>query len=576
MGVFSKLKHTKLRTRLLLSYFLACFVPLVITLILLGRYSEKRLEDSIREFTTVYSSQITENVNSFIHDFDMITKSILVDGELLEDLSRCYELSTTEQVEYMQDAKKLMTRAATLLESANSISFYSANGELYNYGISNDPTSASTMVSSDWFLELIQKEEAINITGMHNVPYKLFEDDEARYVTFSRRIYNYEYKYIGTLLVDYKPDDLVKINEDSFDYEFLKNSRIRIWNKDDKLIYDSNLGEPLEEKMIEYSSSTEGNTLRVKIEIPRSNLRFHSKAVGYVALLSSLVGFILVALISLPISKDITSPIRNLQHQMNLAEEGEYEILVEDDATQEMKDLIDNYNKMILKIKQLITDVYLADIKQKNAKLLALQTQINPHMLYNTLEAIRMKALTQGDMEVASMVKALARMFRTMLSTKSTHFVREEVAYTKDYMVLQNVRNPGMYELEVDIPDAILDCILLPMVLQPLVENAIKHGYKGKGDALLIKMVGYKDRDDIVIDVMNNGKVIDDERIAELNRMIEMPLDVQDNDKIGLVNIAERIRLRYGSDYGLKVLSSENGDVCIRIRFPETYEGEDN
>lgn len=576
MGIFSKLKHTKLRTRLLLSYFISCFVPLVIALILLGRYSEKRLEDSIREFTTVYNSQIIENVNSFIHDFDMITRSLLVDGELLEDLSRFDKLSTIEQVEYMQDAKKLMARAATLLESANSISFFSANGELYNYGISNDPTSASAMVSSDWFLELLQKDEAINITGMHNVPYKLFEPDDTMYVTFSRRMYNYEYEYIGTLLVDYSPDDLVKINEDVFDYEFLKDSRIRIWNKDGKLIYDSNFGAPIEDEMIEYSSSTEGNALSVKIDIPRSNLRFHSKAVGYVALLSSFVGFILVALISLPISKDITSPIRNLQHKMNLAEEGEYEILVEDDATQEMKDLIDNYNKMILKIKQLITDVYLADIKQKNAKLLALQTQINPHMLYNTLEAIRMKALTQGDMEVASMVKALARMFRTMLSTKSTHFVREEVAYTKDYMVLQNVRNPGMYELEVDIPDAILDCILLPMVLQPLVENAIKHGYKGKGDALLIKMVGYKDRDDIVIDVMNNGKVIDDERIAELNRMIEMPLDVQDNDKIGLVNIAERIRLRYGSDYGLKVLSSENGDVCIRIRFPETYEGEDN
>lgn len=574
MSVFSKIKHTKLRTRLLLSYFIACFVPLVITLILLGEYSEKRLEDSIREFTTVYSSQITENVNSFIHDFDMITKSILVDGELLEDLSRFDDLSTIERVEYMQDAKKLMARAATLLESANSISFYSANGELYNYGISNDPTSASAMVSSDWFLELIQKDDAINITGMHNVPYKLFEADDTMNVTFSRRIYNYEYEYIGTLLVDYSPDDLVKINEEVFDYEFLKDSRIRIWNKDGKLIYDSSFGVPLDDEMIEYSSITEGNALSVKIDIPRSNLRFHSKAVGYVALLSSLVGFILVALISLPLSKDITRPIRHLQHQMNLAEEGEYEILVDDDATQEMKDLIDNYNKMILKIKQLITEVYLADIKQKNAKLLALQTQINPHMLYNTLEAIRMKALTQGDMEVSNMVKALARMFRTMLSTKSTHSVRDEVSYTKDYMILQNVRNPGMYELEVDFPEEILDCSSLPMILQPIVENAIKHGYKGKGDVLHINLSGYTDRNDIFIDVRNNGKGLDDERIAELNKILEMPLDAQGNDSIGLVNIAERIRLRYGSDYGLKVLALENGDVCIRIRFPKTYEGE--
>jgi len=576
MKLFSKLKHSKLRTRLLLSFFFASFVPLMVTLILLGNYSENKLEDSIREFTVVYSSQIMDNVNAFIHDFDVVTKSILIDGELLEDLSHFQELSTTEQVDYMQNAKKLMARAAMLLESASGISFYSPNGLLYTYGITNDLTLDTEMVSSDWFRELIETDETIAITGMHSVPYRLFVDENAKFVTFSRRVYNYEYEYIGTLLVDYSSDDLVNINSTAFDYEFLRNAHIQIWNNEGKLIYDSGISDyDLGQDMIEYTSSTDGNALKVKIEIPRKNLHFHSKAVGWFAFVSSLLGFLLVALISLPVSKDITRPVRNLQNQMKRAEEGDYEILVDDKATMEMSALIENYNKMIMRIKQLITEVYLADIKQKNAKLLALQTQINPHMLYNTLEAIRMKAITQGDVEVANMVKALARMFRTMLSTKSSHTVREEVSYTQDYMVLQNVRNPGMYDIHFDIPEEILDSSSLPMVLQPLVENAIKHGYKGRGEVLVISVEGHLDNDDIVLDVRNNGKVIDSDQIAELNKLLAMPIDAQGNDRIGLVNIAERIRLRYGSDYGLTIYESEKGEVCIRIRFPKNNDGEE-
>jgi len=580
----SRYKTMRIRTKLIMSYFIACFIPLLISIMLMAKYAENKLEDSAREFASAYSAQITDGLNTFIQDYNSITESLLMDGALLEKLSNYSGLSTSEKVEYMQQANRMMARAGMLMKQAKSISFYSASGDLYTYGLSNDIILGSELLSEEWFQNLIGKDETVSLTEIHEATYKKFTEDKTRYVTFSRKIYNYEYQYIGTLLVDFEPDDLININKDFSSAEILKDIRILIWNQDDKLIFDTDLEnagnlesihlQPSDE-LIVYSSSTEHKNLNVKIIIPRKNLRVRSEMINMFAIISALISLMTVAAISLFVSRDITKPILNLQRQMNLAESGDYEIAIDNDSSVELQELTKNYNNMITKIKVLINEVYLADIEQKNAKLLALQTQINPHMLYNTLEAIRMKALTQGDHQVAEMVKALARMFRNMLSTKVGHSLREEVLYTQDYMMLQNLRFPGMLRLDVNIPDFIMECESLPMILQPIVENAIIHGFKDRRKILNILISGYAlDDKYIVVTVENDGQSLEKSQLDELCRRLEDPIGRkkgQGKERIGLMNIAERIRLSFGDTYGVKVSVPEQGGVSVSISLPQRY-----
>ena len=170
--------------------------------------------------------------------------------------------------------------------------------------------------------------------------------------------------------------------------------------------------------------------------IPRSDLLFKISRIEYVTILCVFVCVAAVMVISLLMSRTITSPIRRLQKRMRQMEEGEYKILEKGTTNDEIGSLIASYNHMVTKIKNLIEEVYVGEIKQKNAKLLALQTQINPHMLYNTLESIRMKALRSGADEVAEMVKLLAKMFRAALSEQTqSHKIRDEIEYAQAYIL---------------------------------------------------------------------------------------------------------------------------------------------
>ncbi len=568
-------RPTKIRTRLIISYFLASLIPLAIAIILMAEVAARKLEDAALEFASTYSAQIVDNLNTFIEDFDSITKSLLVDPELVNKLSHFENLSTAEEFIYMEQAGRMMATTSTLLKQARSISFLSANGKLYTYGLTNDQIDDSALRSQRWLQKIIENSETITITESHDASYKIFTEDRTQFVTFSRKIFNYEHLYIGTLLVDYEPSSLIG-KKGEVESDTLKNLRVVIHNSEGCLVYDSqNLDgsyDPASPESIIYSNRTEHGKLSLAIILPKKNLKVHQGVINLVAILCMVVGLLLVVVISLPISHSITKPILALRHQMQLAEGGDYEIVAVGHASLEVQDLISNYNRMITQIKQLINEVYLADIAQKNSKLLALQTQINPHMLFNTLEAIRMKALVQKDMEVAEMVKALSRMFRIMLNTSSHHTLAEEVSYTRDYAKLQAMRYPEMFDLDMTMDDSLSDAQALPMIIQPIVENAFVHGLKGRDRKMSVHLECSREGDDVLVTVSNDGQTLDKDGLERLQKRLSSCLERSQNPNeetsIGLVNIAERIRLSYGEGYGVYVSVPDGGGLAVSVRFP--------
>lgn len=258
---------------------------------------------------------------------------------------------------------------------------------------------------------------------------------------------------------------------------------------------------------------------------------------------------------------------------------GNYQVMLTEEGKDEIGSLIASYNHMISKIKVLIEDVYLAEIAQRNAQYLALQTQINPHMLYNTLETIRMNALMQEDDRTADMIKLLSRMLRMTLDRRNSICqVQEEIVYVEAYMKLLEIRYEGRVFLEIDMPDELRNARMLSHVFQPIVENSIEHGFRNRKTPLHVKIWGVFDPNgDVQIFFSDNGCGMNEDRRLEVDRWIvearaKKQLPEKETGKrisIGLKNIAERIFLHYGTRGKLRIVSSNKTGTVIEIRIPK-------
>lgn len=180
---------------------------------------------------------------------------------------------------------------------------------------------------------------------------------------------------------------------------------------------------------------TEKCRIKVNTIIPQSTLLLGVNHIQITMIIAVVVCVVVVIFLSTLFASTITKPIVCLQKNMKQVELGIYEKMDPIVSQDEIGELVHNYNHMIVQMKSLIQDVYLAEIKQKNARFQTLQMQINPHMLYNTLESIRMKAILHGDEETAQMIKILAKMFRMTLSKSGmTHRIQDEIEYAQNYL----------------------------------------------------------------------------------------------------------------------------------------------
>lgn len=294
-------------------------------------------------------------------------------------------------------------------------------------------------------------------------------------------------------------------------------------------------------------------------------------------IIAVVVCVVVVIFLSTLFASTITKPIVCLQKNMKQVELGIYEKMDPIVSQDEIGELVHNYNHMIVQMKSLIQDVYLAEIKQKNARFQTLQMQINPHMLYNTLESIRMKAILHGDEETAQMIKILAKMFRMTLSKSGmTHRIQDEIEYAQNYLLLQNMRYKGALTLEQYLDQRILESEIIAIVLQPIIENSIEHGFKGYGTQLCICLTGeITDEGNILIRIADNGSGMTSEMAAQMNKKLEIQakditLDEEETNgaSIGLKNIAERIRIHYGDGYYLRISSANEKGIEVEMCIP--------
>lgn len=589
------LKNMKLVSKLTVSYLLACVLPLLIVSSIIYRVSVNSLEETSLEFASMFSSQIVADMDQFIDEYDRLTKSVLVDNDIILHLGNDEPKTVTEKMNQQLYMRKIMLRLITLKPEIKTICLLTDDRQLYQFGSEGDLVNHEILMQQPWLSDIRESKETLALTAVHDCSYYNRNKDGIVF-TVGRKILNRDGAYTGMLLIDLDPSSLVSLSDGFLLARNQYNIKIGIMNSNDAVLYDSDVasgriswseamaGEHLlyqknPEDYIVLNSQTSRAGLHVYAVIPRSDLLFKINRVQEVTVIAMLVCIIAVTAVSVILSKTITSPIRSLQKGMQRVEDGEYRILEQRMSGDEIGSLIASYNQMVMQIKTLIEKVYVGEIKQRSAKLLALQTQINPHMLYNTLESIRMKALKSGADEVAEMVKMLARMFRAALSEPSaSHTIKDEIEYVQAYLKLQNMRFRDMFFLAVDVDADVLTSDVIAMVLQPVIENCIEHGFRGRGKELHISLTGRIDSNaNVLILIQDDGKGITAQRLAELNRMLDEgsterlilePGPDEGRTSIGLRNIAERIKLHYGEAYYLKLLIYEGGGMAVEICIP--------
>lgn len=289
-------------------------------------------------------------------------------------------------------------------------------------------------------------------------------------------------------------------------------------------------------------------------------------------LLLSVIGLLVLAitiLLSQILAKSLVRPIRQLADYADEAGKGNFGAPVPVKSSDEIGFLADRFQHMSNNIRELTTRIYNEQNQRREYELKLMQAQINPHFLYNCLDNISSLVTDDKKETATSMIFHLGRYYRGILSKgRNLITIREELHLIRDYLEIQLIRTPGLFTYEIEADEDLKELKILKMLLQPLVENTVLHGFAGYREDGHIRIRVTSDSEQIIcITVSDDGRGISEETLNSLF----VPTAISMPKHFGIQNVQERIRLKYGNSYGLTIHSVPGVETNITMRFPKTY-----
>ena len=279
----------------------------------------------------------------------------------------------------------------------------------------------------------------------------------------------------------------------------------------------------------------------------------------------------LALVISFVSARMFSRRINRLVQKMRRLDVGEFNVTTDVKGNDEISYLEESFNSMITRLDKHIQTAYVYQLESKTAELKALQAQINPHFLFNTLESIRFNALEHQDADTAKMIHLLGNLFRWNIQSPDLFVeLRQEIDYAGTFIELQKLRYADAFDFETDVPQKLLNLGTPKFIVQPLVENAIKHGQKGVSSGGIIRITaGEEPGDTLVITVEDNGHGMDEATVRRITERLDQPeAEGDDHYSIGLSNVHQRIRILFGEPYGLTIESEPGVRTAVSIRMP--------
>ncbi|MBT2290363.1 sensor histidine kinase [Paenibacillus albidus] len=303
------------------------------------------------------------------------------------------------------------------------------------------------------------------------------------------------------------------------------------------------------------------------VTIPLSRILSPVKKNRNALIFTTLIIIAFALVVATFISHALTKPLKSMVRLMKQVQHGNLEVWLHPKYNDEIGILGSHFNRMIIRVKDLLQEVSLTEKRKQKADMRALQNQINPHFIYNTLESIRMLAESNDDPRVAKLTYLLGLQMRySIVRSEEPVTIRQELDHVRNYFHLLQIRFPDKFKLEINVPENFLHLPVIKLVFQPIVENAVFHGLDQKVGLGTLRITAWEEEGKVVFSIEDDGVGMDQETLRSLNNSLDNGA-TGEKFGIGLRNVNERIRLHYGSPCGLLVDSEPGQGTRVSLRI---------
>ncbi len=582
-----KIRFGTLESRIYIIFTLMIFATVFIMQLVSSRFTVNTVRNSTLENSRVLLRQLTSEIDSYILSMERISMTIQNDPRIQRYL--------TKNEQNPQQNRALQLYLQTYIKARDDISNILVINRKKKI-LFGDPEAVinpwTSLEKKEWYIKAL-KSNGKTIVSPSYVQ-DIIKGQYPWVVSLSKSIPSVKTKkIIGVLLLDLKFN---RINElcrslvvGKKGYNFIIDNRGNyVFHPAQQLIYSNLRSEPLASIMNllgnDQNTSYHKNNRYFMVETSKLtgwhiiSVTYDSDIIPdweYVKISYTIIGLVLFLIAGFAtnrISTGITKPVRKLQNIMKSVETGEFQIVGSIEATDEIRELAREYDIMVGRIRELMAENIREQELKRKSDLKALQAQINPHFLYNTLDSIIWMAEMGKNREVVHMTSALSKLFRISIS-KGREFVslKDELAHVKSYLTIQKMRYKDKFKYVISVDKELYSITTLKIILQPLVENALYHGIKEVDYTGMISITGEKDQETIVLKVSDNGKGMDKEELENLLTAIQTPIEEQTNltkQGMGVRNVQERIQLYFGQEYGLSFSSAPGKGTVITVKLP--------
>lgn len=596
---FHLFKDMKFLHRMILIYLIGGIIPLLVMSIYTNMQTRKMMikltEETQAEELSVFSSSIRESMTVL----DNVARLLCSNDEILKLTTRKYKNKTQFYSDYRK-ANTVMEDYINFYEQdISSINLFLDNPTIDTYDlnrINNLSYFKQSVRTQTWYKETVDcVDEGYWYFGATSG-----DNEKDQTMQISRAVRDDDDDVVGIVVIQIQYDK-VTLNEQrqdtailyddyywisgncsSLDYPFLKEEIQKI----NKSRVTKQISYGVEEYLISYERlQMDGSDDYYSVVSVQNyqDIMAEVNQISMQAFIPEIIGMIVSALLIFAFAASYSNRMFQLRVQMHHVAQGEYDEVERIEGNDEIGELYTELEQMMQDIRLLMSNVVDEQVqkeklhtKQKEVEFKMLASQINPHFLYNTLETIRMKAVVNHQPEIVELVKMLAKTMRYNIQvTDRLVTLKEELQMVEYYLKIQEYRFGDRITSELTIdPDVDMKARILPLTLQPFVENAFVHGLEEKAcDARLVIHV-YKKKDDIFIEIRDNGKGMDYYELGHLRKIMK---DEQgDDNHIGVRNVNQRIRLLFGGEYGVEVDSEKNVGTKVVIHIPYQTEIDQN
>lgn len=569
-----KIKKTMIYKRLLTTYI----VVIILLITVLDAYFINKVLTNTNE-NLLYMNErveydVTDGIRRISNSSGVIIENLFNDGYITRDI---IDFLNTNRINYLK----------------NKLDKFSNSKECFYKGIeyftrqsfiSNSNLQSIVFVSKSRLeISSFNRSNQISVTPIESFntynkrsPYDV--SFEKNTINFTRKIRNpINYNTEGDIVLTYNLNYIKNIIE-----KYDNKHEIFILDKDGYIVYDSTNKyeydkypyfsiiknskelEKAEGKMCKVMETPDFITIS---KVPKATLSKLSVNFYNSLILMDIAVFMLGEIIVYIKFKRFNNRINNILSAMKSVEEGNFNIAIPvTNEKDEVNYIAYKFNEMCKQLNSYIEKSYLAEIEQKNAELNALQNQINPHFLYNTLESIRMKAICNDDKDVGKMLYTLAFLFRKQVKDKNILPIRAELDYCEKFIEIFKFRYEDKFKFSIECEEELLQKQIIKFTLQPLVENYFVHGIRLEDNDNVLMIGVKKEKENVVIRIKDNGRGIPEDKINELNSSLERRTYI--GQSLGITNVHERLVLNYGDDYGIRLSNNDDKGVLITVKLP--------